>query len=204
MSQADIATPTNPAIATTGQLQDALYDFVMFYGLPALDGANIYHANQNRLSLPEGLEEYATIYVMSPVRHGTAVERMIPGEDTAPDNLSITALFEYLVQIDFYSVDARARQRAMTVANIGRSSIGPQFFQKYGVSLLYVDDPKDMAFVGDTQQYVQRWMLTLRVTMPEVTTVEFPGFDVVDLGGEQHGRPGFFENVDVHHRPTEE
>ncbi|MDR2947122.1 MAG: hypothetical protein LBV79_10300 [Candidatus Adiutrix sp.] len=193
---ADIATPINPAIATSGQLQDALYAFVLAYGIPAMDGANIYHANQNRMSLPDGLEEYATIYIMSPVRHGTAVEKLIPGEGEAADRLSITSLFEYLVQIDFFSEDTRARQRAMTVANVGRSSIGPQFFRQYGVSLLYVDDPRDMAFVGDAQQYVQRWMLTLRVTMPEITTVEFPGFEEAEISR--------LENVDVHHPPTEE
>ena len=190
---ADIAQPINPAIATIGQLKNALYDFVLMYGIPTMDGANIYHANQNRMSLPDDLEEYATIYVASPVRHGTAVERTIPGEGETPDQLAIVSLFEYLVQIDFFSEDDLARQRAMVLSNIGRSSIGPQFFNQYDVSLLYVDDPRDLTFVGDAQQYVQRWMLTLRVTMPEITNVELQAFN------EAH--TSRVEDVDMHHKP---
>ena len=189
----DEATPTNPAVATTGTLQDALYDFALVYGLPALDGARVFHANQNRMSLPPAMEEYAVIDVLTAVRRGTAVSYMIPGEGGEPDKYMVGSLFEYLVQIDFYSEDEKARQRAMTVANIGRSSMGPRFFRRYGCSLLYAGDPRDMAFVGDANQYVQRWMVELRVTMPEMTTVDLPGFDTVAISR--------VEDVDAHHKP---
>lgn len=191
----EMALPINPEIATTGRLKDALFSFVAMYGIPDFPAQNIYHANQNRMSLPADLEEYATIYILSPIRHGTPVETLIPGEGNAPDKLAITSLFEYMVQIDFYSSGNAARERALVLANIARSSIGPQFFQQFGVSLLYADDPSDLTFVGDAQQYVQRWMITLRVTMPETTTVELPGFDVVAINR--------LENVDVHHPPLE-
>lgn len=194
MSQ-DIATPSSPDIATKGNLYDALYDFVAMYAIPVMDGNNIFFSNRNRMSLPSGHEEYAVIDVLSSVRHGTATEKLIPGNGSEPDKLVIGSLFEYLVQVDLYSVDETARQRAMTLANVGMR-VGPQFFNQYGCSFLYMDNPRDMAFVGDANQYVQRWMLTLRVTMPELTTVELPGFDSVAVER--------IENVDVHHPPTED
>lgn len=195
MSQ-NIAQPSNPAIATTGQIMDALCDFVLAYGSPAgtvpLPGDNIYFANQNRESLPPESEEYATIYIGNGVRHGTAVEVCIPGVDDAPDKLGLASLFEYMVQIDIYSWTQAARERAMTLANLGRSSIGPQHFNNYKCSLLYVDDPRDMTGVGDAQQYVQRYMLTLRVTITELTTVDLEAFDTVKITR--------LENVEVHHK----
>lgn len=193
MSQ--IAQPSNPALASNGRLKDAVYDFTSMYALPSVDPDNIFWANQNRAALPAGIEDFISLYLVSQVRHGTPVEILIPGEDITPDKLGISSLYEYLIQIDFYSNSLNyARDRAMTIANIGRSSIGPQFFnqpQYGGVSLLYVDDPRDMTVVMDSQQFVQRYMVQLRCTQPEITTVEFQAFDVVELNR--------VENVDVHH-----
>ena len=195
MSQ-DIAFPVSPALASPGKLKDAIYDFICAYALPALLPENVFWANQNRQALPAGLEDFCSLYIVSQSRHGTSVEYLIPSMDSYPDRVAIASLFEYLVQIDFYSNSLNyARNRAMTIANVGRSSIGPQFFnqEKYGgCSLLYTDDPRDMTGVMDSQQYVQRFMLQLRCTMPEITTVELPGFDFAEMNR--------VENVEVHHK----
>lgn len=204
---ADVAFPANPAIATTGKLRDALVNFVCAYALPIMPPDNVFFANQNRQSLPAFSEEFASIYIVSQIRHGTSVERPIPGTGEAPDLLEIISLQEYLIQIDLYSNGQHARQRAMTITNVCGSSIGPLFFnqeQYGGCSLLSCDDPRDMTGIMDSQQYVQRFMIQLRCTMPEITTVELPGFDEVVMGGLPDGsggmRPGYFENVEVHHK----
>ncbi len=195
MSQ-DVAFPVSPALVTPGRLKDATYDFVCTYAIPSVLPENVFWANQNRAALPAGLEDFCSLYIVSQVRHGTPVEFVLPGDDVMPDKIGIYSLFEYLVQIDLYSNSLNyARERAMTIANIGRSSIGPQFFnqEKYGgCSLLYVDDPRDMTGVMDSQQFVQRFMVQIRCTMPEVTTVELQGFDEVKITR--------IEDVNVHHK----
>lgn len=191
MSQ-DIAIPSSPSIATRGDLYTCLYDFVQTYALPSLDPQNIYMANQNRFSLPEDLEDYAVIDVITSIRHGTAIEQIIPGEGDAPDKLLIGSLFEHLVQVDFYSQGDFAQQRAITIANVGMR-VGPQFFNQYGCSLLYMNDPRDMTIISESNQYVSRWILELRATIPIYTLVDLPGFDSAVISR--------IENVDVHHKP---
>ncbi len=193
MSQ-DIAIPTSPVRVSTGRLRDAVYDFTAMYAIPEIDQENIFWANQNRMSLPAGIEDFISLYIVSQVRHGTAVECTIPGVGNEPDRIGIVSLFEYLIQIDIYSNSLNyARDRAMTIANIGRSSIGPLFFNQYDCSLLYVDDPRDMTAIMDSQQFVQRYMVQLRCCMPEATTVNFDTFDTAYITR--------IENVDVHHKP---
>lgn len=193
MSQA-IAQPTNPERVPVGRLKDAIYDFTAMYALPAVSTDNIFWANQNRAALPAGLEDFISLYIVSQVRHGTAIEALVLGEEGNPDKIGIQSLFEYLIQIDLYSNSLNfARDRAMTIANVGRSSIGPQFFNQYGCSLLYVDDPRDMTAVMDSQQYVQRYLVQIRCTMPEVTTVEMQMANTVAMER--------VELVDAHHKP---
>ena len=86
-----------------------------------------------------------------------------------------------------------ARRRAQSIETVARSSLGPQFFAQYDMGCLYATDARDLSFVGDAEQYVSRWMTTIRLSFVTAVSAELPWFDAVNLKR--------LENVDVHHKP---
>lgn len=188
----------------TSSLPDALYDFVSIYTIPQISPQNIIHADQNNSSLPSGEEEYIVITIINVVSHGTPVEEYQDG------SISVTTLYEYFIQIDFFSNGDNARKRAISLANIGRSSLAPEFFNQRGMSVTTVSDPQDVTFVGDANQYVKRWMFTIQVTRPEVNLLPIETANSVELSidstSQSHNHEtkpptSYFEDVDVHHKP---
>lgn len=171
-------------------LKNCLYDFVQGYALPSLADDSIFLAHQNRFSLPDQMDEYAVIEVASATRHGTSVTE-IKASENGDDRLIIVSLFEYTVKLDFYSNSDAAKQRAMALANIS-GEIGPDFFKRYGCSLLHTSDPKNMTGINDSNQYLQRWQLEISATMPEVSS--FPIETATCVGFSR------FEDVDAHHK----
>lgn len=194
MSQ-DVARPFDPTPVAEVDIYEVCRQFVLEYGLPALSPEHVRQGWQNKASLPAGTNEYAIISILSEVRHGTTVETFDapdPSKDD-PGNLSLNALMELLVQIDFCSIDDTARRRAQRLAIVSRSSVGPMFFNDRGMSLLYADDAKDISFVGSENQFVRRYMVTLHATISEGVAVKYDYFDTVKMER--------VEDVDMHHKP---
>ena len=111
--------------------------------------------------------------------------------------LTTAEMIECDVQIDFYSDPHRpgnyARRRAQAIETVARSSLASQFFAQYGIACQYATDARDLSFVGDVEQYVSRWMTTIRLSFVTAVSAELPWFDAVNLKR--------LENVDVHHKP---
>ena len=195
MSLPDIARPINPAPIDEASVYEAVRDFVRAFIFPALAPASVIQGWQNRASLPPGTNDYAVISVLYDMRHGTTVEEYAWNK-AAPEEiglLSVAALVEIAVQVDFCAENDTARQRARRLATVTRSSIGTQFFHDRGMSALYADDARDISFVGDASQFVRRWMTTLHLSLVEGVTAEFEAFDKATMSR--------VEDVDVHHKP---
>lgn len=192
----DIARPSNQEPLDEAGIYAACKAFVLTYGLPALAPDNIIQGWQNRAALPAGTNEYAVVSILFDRQHGTTVETFAASESNTvpPGKVTASALVEVNVQIDFCSKNDTARTRTRRLALVARSSLGVQFFNDRGMSCLYADDARDISFVGDAQQFVRRWMTTLRLTLWEGVSADFDYFNRVAISR--------LENVDVHHPPT--
>lgn len=190
------ARPTNPRIVTEADVYEAVRQFVFKYALPGVPLASIYQGWQNRAALPAG-NEYTVISILWTTQHGTAVEDFEAGDPDkeAPGTLTVKALREIVVQVDFCSETDTARERADRVSIVARSSFGVMHFNDYGLSSLYADNVRDLSFVGAENQFVRRCAATLHLSTNNGVTADFDYFDTVQTER--------IENVDVHHDPRE-
>lgn len=191
----DIARPYEPSVADPVDLYEVCRKFIAAYSLPALPPDAVIQGWQNRSALPSGTNRYAVISVLWDRQHGTTVEDYSWNTDTPEEvgRLSVRALVEVAVQIDFCAENDLARVCARRVASITRSSIGAQFFNDWGISALYADDARDISFVGDAKQFVRRWTTTLHLALQDGIKVKFEAFD--------NANASRVEDVDVHHKP---
>lgn len=142
----------------------AVFEFVRFAAQPALSEDAIYRGWQNRSALPALSEEYAVISVLGQYRRGSTIEEFSAPSADEDGAIELRELVEADVQIDFCSADDRARRRAQCIETAARSSAGCDFFKSYSIGCLYATDVRDMSFVGDSDQFVRRCMVTLRLS----------------------------------------
>lgn len=190
------ARPANTRIVTEADVYEAVRQFVFKYALPGVPLGNIYQGWQNRAALPAG-NEYTVISILWTTQHGTAVEDFEADDPdkTAPGALTVKALREIVVQVDFCSESDIARARADRLSIITRSSLGVMHFNDYGLSSLYADNVRDLSFVGAESQFVRRYAATIHLSLNNGVTADFDYFDKVQMER--------IENVDVHHPPGE-
>lgn len=156
---------TAPKALDMPDIYVAVYDYVLAYALPAMQPENIYRGWQNRSALPPDTNEYAVISIISNVRHGTSIETLeINGvDDDEPETITVATHYEVTVQVDCCSDSVYAQQRASMLSNFARSSIATSFFKKYGLSIADASDPADITMDDESNQFVQRSMITLRL-----------------------------------------
>lgn len=179
----------------TPNFRAALFEFIAQYVAPAIDKKSIFYGNQNNIALPED-NDYIVFSYLSSVRHGTSSEKW--EKTDGKDYLYLSNTIEVLVQIDCYAVTTNgndginAMLRAQALETVARSTVGVQFFNDRGISLLYADDPRDTTFVGDSDSYVRRSTLTIHLSMESQvrTSVDYFYNVKVDL-----------KNVDVSYPP---
>lgn len=191
MSQ-NIARPYDPFILPETHIYEAVRQFIYAYALPKLALENIYQGWQNRATLPPRTNEFATMYILRGTQVGTTIETFQADPD-AVGVAGLHSLVELVIQLDFYSEDDKARQRARNIAMACRSTWGPLFFSQYGMSALYAEEVRDLSGVMDAQQYVRRFMTSLHLSLNEALFANFDHFEQV--------RVERLENVDVHHKP---
>lgn len=191
---ANDARPTNQRPVTEADVYEAVRQFILAYGLPGYPLANIYQGWQNRAALPTE-NEYAVMSILWMQQHGTAVEFFTAPDpdESVPGELTVKALTEIVVQVDFCSEDDTARQRADRLSVVTRSSLGVMHFSDFGLSSLYADNVRDLSFVGGEEQFVRRYTATLHLSTNNGVTADFDYFNKVQMER--------IENVDVHHPP---
>lgn len=189
----DIAQFTDPQILAEPDIYAAVYDYVLAYALPALDPEYIYRGWQNRGALPPDTNEYAVISILNQTRVGTNVRVYIA--DTAGGRQSEKTLVRFQVQVDFCSDNYLSRRRAQALETITMSAAGVQFFNNRGLSSLYAEGVRDLSFVDESDQFVQRHMVLLHLSCWSGMGVEIEGFDRAAVER--------IENVDVHHPPKD-
>lgn len=176
---------TTPIALETPDIYVAVYDYVLAYALPALKPENIYRGWQNRAALPPDTNEYAVISIISNVRHGSSVEELeIKGvTDDEPELIKVGTYYEAAIQIDCCSDSDYARQRAAMLSGFARSSVAVAFFKKYGLSVIDASDPTDITMTDESDQFVPRSMITLRLTYWSVSAIGMTWFNDFNLVG---------------------
>lgn len=172
----------------------AMYNFALAFGKPDLPAANIVRGWQNRGHLPQDTNEYAIITIMQGVRRGTNVTHFGFDPATVKDGTLTTAeLVQCGVQFDFCADDDTARQRAQSVELVSRSPMAVDFLAPHSIAPLYADDVKDLSFTDGSDQFVQRFSVSLYVSFWASMEASVGWFDRINL---------YTENVDVHHQDT--
>lgn len=96
----------------------------------------------------------------------------------------LTQNAEVTIQLDFHSADLSAGDMAQTVSTALRDMTGADFFTALGkpISPLLADDPREMPFTNDQQQYEWRWVLDGRLQVNQTLAVAQQFADKVDIG----------------------
>jgi hypothetical protein len=90
------------------------------------------------------------------------------------------------VQLDFHSADLTAGDMAQTVSTMLRDEVGVDFFAGLapplnGVVPLYADDPRQMPFINDQQQYEWRWIVDALLQANQTVSVPAQYADSVSV-----------------------
>ena len=128
-----------------------------------------------------------------------------------PDNKNgvdtITALVLIDVQVDFYADDAMRHAQALEIAS--RSYIGTDYFKlrnkPLSVRVCMATNPRNLTGIDQSNQYEQRWSVTITAEVNTSITNDLPWFEDVHFrrklpdGTYADG----FINVDAEFPPTE-
>lgn len=165
-------------------MYEAVNDFILKYTDVAQD--NLYQGYQNRSTLPQ-INDWTMYYDQSINRIGTNVEQYSDTEVT------LYTLREYIVNIDFCGDDReKLAKRATTLAIVGRSFVGCNFFNEYGITLDYAEDVQYLPFVDEEQQYIHRYRIVLHLSRWDSVVIPQESANTLSA---------YIENVDVHHQP---
>ena len=102
-------------------------------------------------------------------------------------------LREYIINIDFCGDDReKLAKRATTLAIVGRSFVGCNFFNEYGITLDYAEDVQYLPYVDEEQQYIHRYRIVLHLSRWDSVVIPQESANTLSA---------YIENVDVHHQP---
>lgn len=152
-----------------------------FLVLVAPSGATIVLGQSNRVPPPkEGL-----YIVFTPTTRPRLSTNVVTWdyEDTAPENISMLAPAQMMVQVDIFG------EQAFNVASIieatWRSTWGCETLAGLNSLMqpLYADEPRQLAFIDSNQQYEDRWSVDLNLQINQSISIpqEFSDTLTVEL-----------------------
>lgn len=121
---------------------------------------------------------------------GVGVYTVAPSQTVSSRTLSAGQMdleqgAEYVVQIDFHSAGLQASDYAMTVSTTFRDPFATEFFAAQVPSYaapLYADDPRQVPFINDQQQWEWRWVLEAHLQANPVVVIPQQYADEIDVG----------------------
>lgn len=175
-----------------------------------LDGKVIFQGNQSRMVLPKS-GAYCIYTPLLRQRRGTNLYDFdaagLPDNKNGTDN--ITALILVDVQCDFYETDAMQNAQALEIAS--RSYLGTDYFKQNNISVRVVtaDAPRNLTGIDASNQYAERWTVTVTAEVNSAITNMLPWFEDVHIRHHVHGTepPLYIDgiiNVDSEFPPSAE
>lgn len=91
---------------------------------------------------------------------------------------------QWTVQLDFHGADTTAADMAQTVSTLFRDGYATTYFarQSASISPILADDPRQMPFLNDQQQYEWRWIVGAIIQVDQKVLVPQQYADVVNVG----------------------
>lgn len=170
-------------------LLDVVNNFILF-ACPDVVQDRLYRGYENRNALP-GVQDYTVYAIDSTARVGTNVNDFA---QTVDDTMITKVLREYTVTVDFFSNSQEtARSRAANLEGLANCYIGIDYFSAQDIALTYAEEPQYLPYTDLTEQYIQRYRVTLHLTVWEEYTAVQQYADEVVLQR--------VENIDAHHKP---
>ena len=161
---------------SSSNMQMAVYEFIAAF--TSVDRNNIIKGWQNTSILSPQTESYAVFTSINAKRRGTNIENYIPDNNTL--TLEKSNIIDY--QIDIVATDAdTARNNISALETVARSAAGVNFFNNYNINLLYAEDAKAIETISKTDNYVNRYMITLHLEEINAVTVSQDYFDNVEV-----------------------
>lgn len=120
---------------------------------------------------------------------GTGTYQVAPSQTLAPGTLSagrkaMVQAAQVTVQLDFHDDGdgSAGADMAQTASTLLRDEYGVGAMEPSGVVPLFADDPNQLPFVNDQQQYEWRWVLEAQFQVNQKTTVPQEYADQVNVG----------------------
>ena len=183
-----MTSPLNPQLESQDNVLRAMIDFINICAVPPLELDCIFLGYNNDLSLPKENDDFAVVYLLNSIRHGTGITEF----DSENERRIIKEYHEHNLQIDFYSTNQfDARTRAQNCSTLARTDVGVNFFRQFNLDCLSSNPLQNMSGLLDAQRYVSRYTLQMQVGQWHKISIDQDFFEKVDLR---------IENVDVHHK----
>lgn len=137
-----------------------------------------------------GVADGTTITALGTGTGGAGTYTVAPTQTVTPETLSSGAQSleqgaEITVQLDFHSAGLGALDMAQTVSTTLRDPYGFEQFANqspnYGVAPLLADDPKQMPFINESQQFEWRWVVEALLQANVVVGIPQQYADSVDV-----------------------
>jgi hypothetical protein len=198
---------------TEADFMAALHGYIV--AVTGLDGGVVFRGNQSRMVLPKK----GAYCIYTPIirqRRGTNLYDFdaegLPDDKNGTD--SLTALVLVDVQVDFYADSAAQNAQMLEIAS--RSYMGTNYFKAAGVDVRVctAQNPRNLTGIDASNQYEERWSVTITVEINSAITQLLPWFEdvkfqrvkeVIPPGGTEPVEvilPGIV-NVDAEYPPTD-
>lgn len=172
----------------------ALHGYIV--AVTGLDGGRIFRGNQSRMVLPKN----GAYCIYTPIlrqRRGSNLYNFnaagLPDNKNGVDSISALILID--VQVDFYADGAAQNAQLLEIAS--RSYMGSNYFKAAGfdVRVCTAENPRNLTGIDASNQYEERWSVTITAEINANTTQELPWFEDFNFDA--------IKNVDVYFPPTE-
>jgi hypothetical protein len=180
---------------TEADFMAALHGFIQ--SVTGLDGKRVFRGQQSRMVLPKS----GSYCIYTPImrrRRGTNAYAFDASDKPDDENGvdTMTALVLVDVQVDLYGADAAQNAQMLEIAS--RSYMGTNYFKASGVDVRVctAENPRNLTGIDMSDQYEQRWSVTIVTEINSALTQDLPWFEDVTYR--------VFKNVDVYFPPTEE
>jgi hypothetical protein len=179
---------------TEADFMTALHGYIV--DVTGLDGGVVFRGNQSRMVLPKK----GAYCIYTPIirqRRGTNLYDFdaagLPDDKNGADTLTALVLVD--VQVDFYADYAAQNAQMLEIAS--RSYMGTNYFKAAGVDVRVctAQNPRNLTGIDASNQYEERWSVTITAEISSAITQNLPWFEDVTLQA--------LKNVDVYFPPTE-
>ena len=161
---------------TEADYMTALHGYIS--KVTGLDGTRIFRGNQARMVLPKKGPYcvYTPLYRKRVGWNFYAFDASECDDDTNGLD-TITALVLVDVQVDFYMDDAAYNAQALEIAS--KSYYGTEYFraEKVDVRVVSAENPRNLTDIDMSDQYVERWSLTITAEVNSAWTTDLPWFE---------------------------